>query len=429
MKRAAPRSLALAFPLSASELVRLELLTPGLAHAAKPDALEYALAYVERYRGDVLQLEQEWALLSAALTQAWRQEAYAAVARLVAGMAHPAGRLANLAEAEYILRLGIQACLRTRDQARLAAFSNRLSGLLFARGSYEEGWQLWNSSLALAEAAVPKLPAFWEPLISFAYIADAYLTDRLGIHAPAPHFARIIQAACESDDPDSLAVALFVRGFHARLVNDLDNAYADLSVCLRGLALQASGAPLTPARQLLMLVAQAELARAQGDYARQHAHTETALALAEVFSDRYTVAALLIDQGVFACRQGQYADLRATCLRLCELARQMEGPRAWHYSRFFAQKLAESAPAAYHLPAASLMQLQPAPAERCEPISEREREVLRLVAAGLSNQEIAGRLVITPGTVKKHLEHIYIKLAVHSRTAALARARHLSLLA
>jgi len=45
-------------------------------------------------------------------------------------------------------------------------------------------------------------------------------------------------------------------------------------------------------------------------------------------------------------------------------------------------------------------------------------EVLQLVAAGLSNQEIAGRLVITPGTVKKHLEHVYSKLDVHSRTSA-----------
>lgn len=56
-------------------------------------------------------------------------------------------------------------------------------------------------------------------------------------------------------------------------------------------------------------------------------------------------------------------------------------------------------------------------------MSEREIEVLQLVADGLSNQEIAGRLVITSGTVKKHLEHIYSKLDVHSRTSAIAMAR------
>src|SRR5262249_34869395 len=60
-------------------------------------------------------------------------------------------------------------------------------------------------------------------------------------------------------------------------------------------------------------------------------------------------------------------------------------------------------------------------------LSEREAEVLRLVAAGLANREIACRLVVTPGTVKKHLEHIYGKLDVHSRTAALAKARALGI--
>ena len=46
---------------------------------------------------------------------------------------------------------------------------------------------------------------------------------------------------------------------------------------------------------------------------------------------------------------------------------------------------------------------------------------MRRVADGLSNTEIARRLWIEPGTVRKHLEHIYEKLDVQSRTAALAR--------
>lgn len=63
-----------------------------------------------------------------------------------------------------------------------------------------------------------------------------------------------------------------------------------------------------------------------------------------------------------------------------------------------------------------------------EPLSERERTVLRLVAAGLSNQECAAQLSITAGAVKKHLSNIYSKLGVNSRTQALARARELDLL-
>jgi LuxR family maltose regulon positive regulatory protein len=63
-----------------------------------------------------------------------------------------------------------------------------------------------------------------------------------------------------------------------------------------------------------------------------------------------------------------------------------------------------------------------------EPLSPRERDVLRLVAVGLTNEEIAGRLFISPGTVKKHTGSIYGKLGVGNRTEAAARARELDIL-
>jgi LuxR family maltose regulon positive regulatory protein len=63
-----------------------------------------------------------------------------------------------------------------------------------------------------------------------------------------------------------------------------------------------------------------------------------------------------------------------------------------------------------------------------EPLSARELEVLRLLAAGRSNAELARELVVVEGTVKTHLIHIYGKLGVHSRTQAVARARALGLL-
>jgi LuxR family maltose regulon positive regulatory protein len=63
-----------------------------------------------------------------------------------------------------------------------------------------------------------------------------------------------------------------------------------------------------------------------------------------------------------------------------------------------------------------------------EPLSERELQVLRLLSAGKSNQEIADRLVLATGTVKRHLYNIYGKLNVSSRTQCAARARELGLL-
>jgi LuxR family maltose regulon positive regulatory protein len=63
-----------------------------------------------------------------------------------------------------------------------------------------------------------------------------------------------------------------------------------------------------------------------------------------------------------------------------------------------------------------------------ESLSERELEVLRLIAQGASNREIAERLVITVGTVKSHVNHILGKLDSHNRTEAVAQARKLGLL-
>jgi LuxR family maltose regulon positive regulatory protein len=63
-----------------------------------------------------------------------------------------------------------------------------------------------------------------------------------------------------------------------------------------------------------------------------------------------------------------------------------------------------------------------------EPLSERELEVLQLVAQGLSNQEIGQKLFLALNTVKGHNLRIFGKLQAKSRTEAVARARELGLL-
>jgi predicted ATPase/DNA-binding CsgD family transcriptional regulator/transcriptional regulator with XRE-family HTH domain len=63
-----------------------------------------------------------------------------------------------------------------------------------------------------------------------------------------------------------------------------------------------------------------------------------------------------------------------------------------------------------------------------DPLSQRELEVLQLVAGGASNQEIALALILAPGTVKLHVSHILSKLGVKSRTQAILRAHDLGLL-
>lgn len=68
------------------------------------------------------------------------------------------------------------------------------------------------------------------------------------------------------------------------------------------------------------------------------------------------------------------------------------------------------------------------PAAPLEPLTERELDVLHLIASGLSNAEIAEELVIAQSTVKTHINRIYSKFGVTQRTQAVARARELQLI-
>jgi LuxR family maltose regulon positive regulatory protein len=69
-----------------------------------------------------------------------------------------------------------------------------------------------------------------------------------------------------------------------------------------------------------------------------------------------------------------------------------------------------------------------APPGLAEPLTDRELEVLRLLAAGKSNQRIAHDLVVALDMVKKHVTHILGKLGAANRTEAVARARQLGLI-
>jgi LuxR family maltose regulon positive regulatory protein len=79
-------------------------------------------------------------------------------------------------------------------------------------------------------------------------------------------------------------------------------------------------------------------------------------------------------------------------------------------------------------PAGSASPFKPLTVTEFEALSERELEVLRLIADGASNREVAQALVVSLGTVKKHLNNIFLKLDTHSRTQAIATARQQRLL-
>jgi LuxR family maltose regulon positive regulatory protein len=154
------------------------------------------------------------------------------------------------------------------------------------------------------------------------------------------------------------------------------------------------------------------------------------------------VIAIRVLQALVARARGDAAGALATLAEALALA-EPEG-----YIRIFADEgepmaalLAEAgrrgvAPAYVARLLAAFPRPEPAPAAAprgsprgalAEPLSERERAVLRLLVAGLAGPAIARELSVGHSTVRTHLKSIYGKLAVHSRDQAIARARELRL--
>jgi LuxR family maltose regulon positive regulatory protein len=145
----------------------------------------------------------------------------------------------------------------------------------------------------------------------------------------------------------------------------------------------------------------------QGDIQKAEADLERALALAEpegyvrVFLDEGQPMQMLLGQWLAHAGSGS---LRDYAIRLL--------------SQFDAEPHTITAAQEKRSPADNLV----------EPLTQRELEVLHLMALGKTNQEIARQLIVSPGTVKAHTASIYRKLDVANRTEAVARARQLGIL-
>jgi LuxR family maltose regulon positive regulatory protein len=162
-----------------------------------------------------------------------------------------------------------------------------------------------------------------------------------------------------------------------------------------------------------ILTLQALAYNARDDRPRALATLEQALALAEpegyirLFVDEGAQLAALLRE---AQKRGSATDYAARLLAAFSDAE----PRT--YIEDTGVRLDAPSPAALH--SASLVEM----------LNERELAVLRLIVAGRSNREIADTLVIALSTVKTHINNLYGKLGIHSRTQAVARARAFGLL-
>ncbi len=232
---------------------------------------------------------------------------------------------------------------------------------------------------------------------------------------------------------------------------------------------------ISPSTRLYSLVCHIGVALAQNDLqsATRAAERSPAFASAGSVGDYLSLmlarAQLALAQGRRVLAAEQLAALRATALQkgfhyvatqACAL-QALAAPNRTEGQAFLAQALAEAEPEGYvrtfvapgesmavllraavacgnavpyvdHLLAALGISAPepppPVPSELVEPLSDRELQVLRLLAEGQTNQEIARRLYMSVNTVKTHLKNIYGKLGAKNRARAGARARELGLI-
>jgi DNA-binding CsgD family transcriptional regulator len=184
------------------------------------------------------------------------------------------------------------------------------------------------------------------------------------------------------------------------------HAAGDLSAARRHA--EAALAHATAPRQPITLLAAhrllGELATAEGDHTNARAHLAEAFALAEACETPYERALTLLALGELAATAG---DADGADAALAE-ARAILAPLAARPALARADTLAARLAAAPAITASALP----------FGLSAREAEVLRLVAQGLSDAQVAERLFLSPYTVKAHLRSIYGKTGAENRAAA-----------
>jgi len=200
-----------------------------------------------------------------------------------------------------------------------------------------------------------------------------------------------------------------VRALIARYKNNrVDDSIHEALGLLERL-LQAAEAGKRMGSVIEILVLQALAHQAQGDIPLALVSLERGLTLAEpegyirIFVDEGSPMAQLLSE---AAARGIMPDYVDKLLAAFEGATKDERQKT------------ETAPSSFVLRPSSLI----------EPLSQRELEILKLIAQGLSNREISERLFLALDTVKGHNRRIYGKLQVQRRTEAIARARELGLL-
>lgn len=188
----------------------------------------------------------------------------------------------------------------------------------------------------------------------------------------------------------------------------------------------------TSIQRVLALLEHLRTAAEQAERIRSLVEIQALTALALDLHGKREAALSLLERAVSLARQGKYlrvfldeGEPMVRLLRSLLARRRSQKTPEQKYALAYLTCLLK----AFAHPEASLVPSRSGAQEvLCNPLSSREREVLRLLAAGHKNREIADELVVVLGTVKAHINAIYQKLGVSSRVQAVLRARALGLL-
>lgn len=317
---------------------------------------------------------------------------------------HELGRLLfeqnRLDEAESTLQAALAASEPFGNRSQAAFVVRLLAQVTQARGNYAQAAQLLDQSEAMfLEYPVPYIQAAVEPLRAQFWLKQGNLAAAAA-WAAAQSPAALEQRPLHPYDWTRFALA------EVWIAEANYSSAVDLMRALRASA-QAAGLG-SFVRWSLALEALAQ--HGGGQHAAAYALNEQALVLAA--PER--AIRLFVDLGapmfdLLAEQRAHLADVALLSFVDDILAATRTGAGA------------QPAPTAKGSPPSAQSAL-------VKPLSNRELEVLRLMAAGLTNQAIAARLVVTVGAIKKHLNNVYGKLGVHSRTQATVRARELGVL-
>ncbi len=343
--------------------------------------------------------------------------------------------------AEELAQRALQAAQAQNHLNNLETNFYQLASIAYARGDYE----LAQTYGQKAYQACRQTGDEW--FMAYCLIEIGRAARALGDYVTARRqFEASYELRKSFADPEGMALSLYLLGDIALRQNQDDDARADFdrSIDIYHRINDRGG-------QASVLNGLAKTALARGAYETARDTFQRALDIAAEIQFAPLLLEILTACGQFCLQTGRNdqglallatvsadpasdQETKTLAQQLIGQARRTVSPAVWQAANRpveagEAVKIARSVLSTAISPEVESVPVAPAVPSLVEPLTERELEVLNLIARGLTNREIAERLTVVIGTVKAHNNSIYGKLGVKNRATAILRARELGLIA